>query len=142
MSDLKAWLSEWVDPSVLPFVPPSLIGAFIGWRWAQEQTQRQRAGSFLISTVLSSYATAAVAENLHWGTATLALVAILGAVVGMDLIGGLVVSARQWKADPQGTFGRWWATWLGRGGTPPNPPPAPEQAPQPPQGGDPMRRDS
>lgn len=136
MADWKSW-SDWFDASALPFVPPSMVGAFIGWSYAREQTLKQRAVSFLISGVFSAYTTAAIAENLHWGKATLAIVAILGAVVGMDIIGGIVVAARAWKLAPFDTFARWWGLIrpAGTAAVPPIDQP-------PPQGGDPMRRDS
>lgn len=137
MPDWKTLLA-WIDASLWPFVPPSLLGAFIGWAYAKNQTPRQRAGSFVISAALSVYATAAVAENFHFGTATLAVIAILLATVGTDLIGGLIAAGRSWKADPFGTFSRWWNLIRpgGAGYQPPSQPPAL------PEGGDPLRRDA
>lgn len=145
MFDKATWLAtvEWA----LPFIPPSLFGAWLGLRWAKEQTPRQRAGSFASSSILSVYLTASVAEisktgGFPLGPATLAIIAILGAVVGMDIIGGFVVIARQWKVDPNSTFGKWFSMlwpWAGRGQSP-APPPIAQPGDQPPGGGDPMRR--
>lgn len=136
MPDWKNWLS-WLDASLLPFIPPSLIGACIGLAYPKNQTPRQRAGSFVISAALSVYATGAVAENFHYGTATLSVIAILLATVGTDMIGGLIAAGRAWKADPFSTFARWWSLIRPGGGYQP---PVDVQPPQ--GGGDPLRRDS
>lgn len=136
MWDWKNWVG-WIDASLLPFIPPSLIGAFIGAAYAKDQTDRQRAASFVISAGFSVYATAAIAENLHWGPATLAIVAILGAVIGTDIVGGIKAAGRSWKVDPFGTAGRLWSMIRPGGYQPPPPADLPPQG-----GGDPLRRDS
>ena len=136
-------LGNWFDDKLASVVPPSLLGAAIGWSYSKNQTIRQRTVSFVISAGIAAYATAAVSENLQWGPASLAVFAILFAAVGTDIVGGFVEMGRQWKADPTKFFARWWSTW--RNGAPPpeqQPPAPPAGTPDLPPRGDPMRRDS
>lgn len=104
-----------IDPGklldlLLSYLPPA-FGAFVGLRYAGESTPRQRVAAFLTSFVLAIYLGPAIAEVLSLGPKSTVAVGILVAIVGTEVIGGLVVAAAAFHADPFGTVKR----WLGRG---------------------------
>jgi hypothetical protein len=100
---------------VWPFVPPS-IGAYFGLRYAVDQSKRQRMATWFCSAFLSLYLGQAVGEYWTLGTKSTAGVSIIIAMLLSDLLAVVMAAARQWSADPAGTFRRWLDAWFGRGG--------------------------
>lgn len=100
-----------------PYLPPA-FGALIGLRWAKDQTPVQKCSSFGISFGLAVYIGPAVAELFSLGPKSTVAVGILIAVVGMDIIGGLIAAAAAFRSNPTGTLKGWIDAWLGRGGNP------------------------
>ncbi len=109
MSDRFSWLGD-----LAPYLPPAL-GSLIGLRWAKEQTARQKVVSFALSFGLGVYLGPATAELLSLGPKAAVAAGILIAVVGMDVIGGLVAAARAFQAAPLDSFKSWWSAWFSRG---------------------------
>lgn len=97
-----------------PYLPPA-FGAFIGLRWAQNQTPTQKVVGFVTGFGLAVYFGPAVAELLSLGPKATVAVGILIAIVGMDIIGGLMAAASAFKSDPLGSFSKWWSAWWSRG---------------------------
>jgi hypothetical protein len=81
----------------------------MGFAYAKEQTPRQRTVSFLVAIPLPVYVTGLVSEITKMGPYTLAVAAIGSALLESDLIGGVLVVGRQWRADPFATFRPWWS---------------------------------
>ena len=104
-----SWLGD-----LAPYLPPA-FGALIGLRWARHQTATQKVMSFGLSFGLGVYLGPAVAEILSLGPKAAVAAGILIAVVGMDVIGGLMALAAAFRADPIGTFKAWWGAWWNRG---------------------------
>lgn len=112
MSDLQETTEALLSP-LWPFVPPA-VGAYFGLRYAVEQTLRERMSTWFCSAFLSLYLGQAVGEYFLLGTKSTSGVTIIIAMLLSDGIGMLVATARQWIADPVGTFRRWRNAWLGR----------------------------
>ena len=91
------------------YLPPA-FGAFIGLRWAQNQTHTQKVTGFVGSFGLAVYFGPAVAEILALGPKATIASGILVAVIGMDVIGGLLAVAQKFSASPVETFSAVWAT--------------------------------
>ena len=109
LTDRFAWLGD-----LAPYLPPA-IGSLIGLRWAREQTATQKVTSFACSFALGVYLGPAIAEILSLGPKAAVAAGILIAVVGMDVIGGLMALSAAFRADPIGTFKAWWGAWWQRG---------------------------
>ena len=105
VSDLAADLA--------PYLPPA-FGALIGLRYAKDQTPTQKVGSFVISFGLAVYLGPAVAELLSLGPKSTIAVGILIAVVGMDIIGGLMAAAAAFRNNPVAAFRDWWGAFWSR----------------------------
>jgi uncharacterized membrane protein YeaQ/YmgE (transglycosylase-associated protein family) len=104
---------------VVSLVPPAVLGTLIGLAYAQEMTPRQKAVNFIMACPLAIYGAAASKEVLLGygfkpGDYTVAGLAILYGVVGMDVIGGLVFFFRKFKADPLGTVSGLLNVWRGK----------------------------
>ena len=99
---------------IAPYLPPA-FGALIGLRWAKDQTPAQKASSFAIGFGLAVYFGPAVAELFSLGPKSTVAVGILIAVVGMDVIGGLIAAAAAFRANPVGVFKDWWRAFWNRG---------------------------
>jgi len=97
-----------------PLVPPAL-GAFLGLRYAKEQTKGDRVLSWFCSAVLGIYLGPAIGEHMALGPKTTVGVSFLIAMVGAEVGAVAVAALRQWAADPVGTFRKWRDAWLGRG---------------------------
>lgn len=107
---------KWSWLNVLaPYLPPA-FGAMIGLRWATEQTPFQRVVSFVSGFGLGVWFGPAISEALDLleshPKATVAI-GILTAIVGMDVIGGLIVAVVAFRKDPIGTVKSWWSVWRG-----------------------------
>ena len=102
------WLGE-----ITPYLPPA-FGALIGLRWAKDQTPKQKAFSFVTGFGLAVYFAPAIAELFSLGPKATVAVGILTAIVGMDVVGGLIAVTSQFRTDPTGTFRAWFNTWTGR----------------------------
>ena len=105
---------EDITREVTPYLPPA-FGALIGLRYAKDQTPAQKASSFLTGFGLAVYCGPALAELLALGPKATIAAGILIAVVGMDIVGGLIVAARQFGAAPVAALRGWLDAWLGRG---------------------------
>ena len=114
MSNIKetfrsAWDALW------PFVPPA-IGAYFGLRYAVDQSPRERMSTWLCSAFLSLYLGQAVGEYYGLGAKATSGASIVIAMLLSEVVGVVVAASRQWRADPVGTFRRWWDACLGRDG--------------------------
>jgi hypothetical protein len=98
---------------VWPFVPPA-IGAYFGMRWSLQQSRHERIATWFCSAFLSLYLGQAIGEYWQLGTKATSGATIIVAMLLSDLVAVLVAAARQWAADPVGTFRRWRDAWLGR----------------------------
>jgi hypothetical protein len=103
-----AWLGD-----LAPYLPPSILGSVIGLRWAQKQTPLQKVVSFVGSSALAVYAGPAIAEWFSLGPRATALVILIAAVIGMDVLGGLAAAAKQFKDAPAASFKDWWSALRG-----------------------------
>ncbi len=103
-----AWLGDFA-----PYLPPSILGSVIGLRWAQKQTPVQKVVSFVGSSALAVYAGPAIAEWFALGPRSTALVVLIAAVIGMDVLGGLAAAAKQFKDAPAASFKDWWGALRG-----------------------------
>jgi hypothetical protein len=103
------WLGD-----LAPYLPPA-FGAFVGLVNAGKQTPRQKAIGFICGFGLAVYFGPAVAEILSLGPKATIGVGILIAVIGMDIIGGMMAAATAFKADPVRAFREWWGAWWRRG---------------------------
>jgi len=99
-----------------PFVPPA-IGAYFGLRYAIDQSRKERTTTWFCSAFLSLYLGAAVGEWFGLGQKATSGATIIIAMLLSDAVGMVVAVARQWIADPAGTFRRWRNAWLGGGDT-------------------------
>jgi hypothetical protein len=97
-----------------PYLPPA-FGAMIGLRWAKEQSAKQKVLSFFSGFGLAVYFGPALAELLSLGPKATIAVGILTAIVGMDVIGGLMAASAAFRTDPVGSFKSWWGAWWNRG---------------------------
>ena len=98
---------------LLPYLPPA-FGALLGLRYAKDQTPAQKLTSFVFGFGLGVWFGPAIAEGLSLGPRLTIAAGILVAVLGMDVIGGLMAALSQFKADPLGTGRRWINAWFGR----------------------------
>lgn len=96
-----------------PLVPPAL-GAFLGLRYAKEQTKGDRVLSWFCSAILGIYLGPAIGEHLSLGPRMTMGVGFLVAMLGAELWAVAVAALRQWAADPVGTFRKWRDAFLGR----------------------------
>jgi len=106
-----AWLGDTfasLSAGLAPYLPPSILGSVIGLRWAQKQTPLQKVVGFIGSSALAVYAGPAIAEWFALGPRATALVVLIAAVIGMDVLGGLAAAARQFKDAPAASFKNWW----------------------------------
>ena len=71
---------------------PAAFGAMLGLSYAKNQTPKQKVVSFLSAFGLAVYLGAAIAELMNLGPKATIAVGVLTAVVGMDVIGGLLAS--------------------------------------------------
>ena len=111
MSDRFAWLGD-----LAPYLPYG-IGAAIGLRWAKDQTPTQRVVSFGLSFGLAIYIAPALAEVIGLGPKGTVAVGILTAVVGMDVLGGLVAAGKAFQNAPLDSFKSWWNVFWKRDGS-------------------------
>ena len=104
---------RWVDELALvaaPFLPPA-FGAFLGLRWVKDQTPFQRVTGFVGSFGIGVYGAPAIAEHVGLGPNVTVAIGILLAVIGMDLIGGLMRAAQKFREDPLGCLKEWVPWW-------------------------------
>lgn len=108
---------EEIASEIAPYLPPA-FGAFVGLRWAQNQTPQQKVVGFASSFGLAVWGAPALSEALSLGPKVTVGVGILIAIVGMDIIGGLMAAAASFNKDPLAAFRGWWGAWWNRGGQP------------------------
>lgn len=95
-------------------VPPAL-GAFVGLRYAKDQSRVDRAVSWFCAMVAGIYVGGAVGEHFTFGPKTTVGIGFTIAMLGAELWAVAVSALRQWAQDPVGTFRKWRDAWLGRG---------------------------
>lgn len=81
------------------FVPP-LLGAYIGLRYAVDQTPKAKVLSFASSAVLACYFGPAVSEYFVLRPSGASAVSIVMAAVGMEIVAGFIFIARQFATAP------------------------------------------
>ena len=81
------------------FVPP-MLGAYIGLRYAVDQTPKAKVLSFASSAVLACYFGPAVSEYFVLRPSAASAVSIVMAAVGMEIVAGFIFIARQFAAAP------------------------------------------
>jgi hypothetical protein len=108
MSDRLSFLGD-----LAPYLPPA-FGAMVGLRYAKDQSPAQKFSSFAIGFGLAVYVAPGIAEWLALGPKSTIAVGILTAIVGMDVIGGLMAAVAQFRENPARTFREWLNAWLGR----------------------------
>lgn len=106
---------EDITRELAPYLPPA-FGAFVGLANAGKQTPTQRFIGFVSGFGLAVYFAPAVSEIFALGPKATVAIGILIAIVGMDVIGGLMAAASAFKADPLASFKAWWGAWWNRGG--------------------------
>lgn len=99
---------------LVPYLPPA-FGALIGLRYATGQTGLQKLSSFAGGFGLAVWCGPALAELLALGPKATIAAGIVIAIVGMDIVGGLIVAARQFGQAPLAALRGWIDLWLGRG---------------------------
>ena len=104
---------ETVIRELAPFLPPA-FGALIGLRYATDQTGLQKLSSALTGFGLAVWWGPALAELLALGPRVAIAAGILIALVGTDIVGGLIAAARQFAVAPLETARGWIDLWLGR----------------------------
>lgn len=97
---------------IAPYLPPA-FGALIGLRWAQNQTPVQKVTGFAGGFGLAVYCGPAIAEFFALGPKSTIAVGVLTAVLGMDILGGLMAAAKAFGLNPLDTFKGWWSTLKG-----------------------------
>lgn len=107
-TDRLSWLGD------LTAYLPATFGALIGLRYTKQQSSRQKVLSFAGGFALGVYMGPAIAEFLTLGPKMTAAAGILTAVLGMDVIGGLVAVISQFSENPVQTGRRWINAWFGR----------------------------
>lgn len=103
-----------ITRGIAPYLPPA-FGALIGLRYARDQAPLQKLSSFLSGFALAVWCGPALAELLALGPKATMAAGFLIAIVGMDVVGGLIVAARQFGQAPLASVRDWLNTWLGRG---------------------------
>ena len=93
-----------------PYLPPA-FGAFIGLRWAKDQTPLQKVSGFAGGFGLAVYFGPATAELLSLGPKATIAAGILIAIIGMDILGGLMAAAKAFGNNPLESFKSWWSAW-------------------------------
>lgn len=99
-SDLKAALD------LLVIVAPAPLGALIGLRYAKEQSRQASAVTWICSCGLAAFAAPMVAQYVPLTDHGVALVTIVIAATGMEVMAGLVAASRAFAADPFGVVGK------------------------------------
>lgn len=109
MSGRWEWLAD-----VAPYLPPC-FGALLGLRWAKDQTPKQKWLSFGFGVGVSIYFAPAIAEVLGHlpdkSPRIFVVISILTAMLGMDILAGVMAIAKAFAASPLATFKDWWAAW-------------------------------
>lgn len=105
---------EEISAVMAPYLPPA-FGAFIGFANARNQTPMQRVTGFVIGFGLSIFVAPAVAEWLALGPKAIVALGVFVAVIGGDIVGGLLAASSAFKSDPLGSFKGWWGAWWNRG---------------------------
>lgn len=99
-------LGRWLD-ALAPFMPFSLVGALFGDAFRKDiLTRRQRVAAGLAMLFLGPAMGMSVAREFGLSEYTGAVVSVLFAALGTDLIGVLVALIRQFKDDPSGMLSK------------------------------------
>ena len=97
---------RWLDV-LAPFIPFSLVGALFGDAFRKDiLSPRQRVVAALTMLFLGPALALSVARELGLSEYTGAVVSVLFAALGTDLIGVVVALTRQVRDDPLGTLGK------------------------------------
>lgn len=103
---------EELTAALAPYLPPA-FGAFIGLQWAKNQTPSQKVTGFIGGFGLAVWFGPAVAEWFSLGPKATIAVGVLIAVIGMDILGGIMAAAKAFSVDPLASVKSWWATFRG-----------------------------
>lgn len=103
---------EELTAALAPYLPPA-FGAFIGLQWAKNQTPAQKLTGFVGGFGLAVWFGPAVAEWFTLGPKATIAVGVLIAVIGMDVLGGIMAAAKAFSVDPMASIKAWWATFRG-----------------------------
>lgn len=109
MSSRWEWLGD-----LAPYLPPA-FGALLGLRWAKDLTPKEKTVSFLFGFGASVYFSPAIGELLGHlpdkSPRIFVAIAILTALLGMDILAGLVAIAKAFSLSPLQSFKDWWSAW-------------------------------
>jgi hypothetical protein len=97
-----------------PYLPPA-FGAFVGVVNAKNQTPKQRLIGFAIGFGLSVFVAPALGEWWALGPKAIVALGVFVAVIGGDIVGGLLAASASFKADPLSAFKSWWSAWRSGG---------------------------
>lgn len=100
---------------IVPLLPP-LLGAYFGTRYSQDLTVNQRFGAATGAAATGWYVGAAIAEYMGYGVKVGGGLMFLCAMFSHEAYAVAIAFLRQWQADPQGAFRKWWDTIRGRNG--------------------------
>ncbi len=114
MEQLTAKLGSLLD-ALSPLLPPA-IGAYIGLRYASNQSARDRAASWVCAAAAGIYIGAGLGEYFGLGLKVVGGLMFVLAMFSSELFAVAIAALRQWAADPVGTFKSWRDAILGRGG--------------------------
>lgn len=107
-----SWLAD-----LAVYLPPA-FGALLGLRYAKDQTPKEKAVSALFGFGVSVYFAPAIAEVLGHlpdkSPRIFVVIAILTAMLGMDILAGVVAVTKGFASAPLATFKDWWAVWRGK----------------------------
>lgn len=107
-ADLRAFWE-----GVVPFIPP-LFGAYVGLRYAVQQTSKERLITWCCSAAAGIYLGAGAGEYYQWGNKLTGAVMFLIAMFGSELFAVGIAFLRAMATDPVGNFRRVWNTIMGR----------------------------
>lgn len=116
MSDAINWVGDLLT-KLAPYLPAG-FGALIGLRYAKDQTPKERAISWIFGFVVSIYFAPAIAEVLGYlpdkSPRIFVVISILTAMLGMDILAGVMAVTKAFALAPLATFKDWWAIWRNR----------------------------
>lgn len=98
---------------IVPFIPP-LAGAFLGLRYAVQQSPRERLTTWGASAAAGIYLGAGLGEFYGLGTKVTGALMFLIAMFASELFAVGIAALRQLASDPVGMFRRLFNTLMGR----------------------------
>lgn len=109
MSDRFNWLGD-----IAPYLPPA-FGALLGLRYAKNLTASERGISALFGFGVSVYFAPAIGEVLghlpEKSPRIFVVISILTAMLGMDVLTGLMAIGNSFAVSPLSAVKDWWGAW-------------------------------